>query len=837
MGNMKRTAAAVMTASVVVLTLLCALPFSAAAAAPEPGAALSQRGVVPRGDKHADLNEMLACPQCLTLRQQVAAMRGTNTPGASWGMPRGGLGGGVGDDAALIGDTDVLNYDLTLDVSPSTTTLTGTNVITVRSLAANLASMDIELHANFSVTALTVDGVPATFTRPIAAKPQVMRIAMPTAKASGQQFVVSISYNGVPVSGGFGSISFSTQGGNPIVCTLSESRFAHTWWPVKENNSDKATGDLKIIVPSTLTAAANGLLVSETAVPGNKKQFRWVTNYPTAPYLFFFSATVYNRFTDTWNYTPQPPYDTTPISMLMQFFVWPGSDTPTFRSNWLRTKDMLTVFSDKFGPYGFCNEKYGIYQFVFGGGMEHQTFTGQGGGNPSEQFLTAHELGHQWWGDSVTCANWEDIWLNEGFADYCEGIWREFRPASIGVNGLEGLQGLMAARRPGTVNGSVYCFDTSSESRVFSGDFSYYKAGWALHMLRHVMGDAQFFQALRTYRAANLYSTATTAQFQAVCESVYGSSLDWFFQPWIYGIGAPTYQYAGRTVTVNGRSFLEVFLQQVQSDAWPTFTMPLDVRATIAGTPTNFVVRNDARREHLLVPAPAGALSQIDLDPDLWVLTVASSTSTSVDGSKTQVTFPAGPPKITETTPAPLSHSHAGSVSTVRAWFHKPMNSAALIAAGGATLVGQRQGAIMRSIVLTSGNQQLVITPVAGPLLPDDYTLTITGAATDTAAGLQLDGEVVNGVLPSGDGLAGGSAVIRFTVDPCGAADVGAQGGAAYADGSLDNNDFIAFISLFFASDTKADLGRQGGLTGSDGAFDNNDFIAFINLFFTGCSQ
>ncbi|MBY0307823.1 MAG: Ig-like domain-containing protein, partial [Phycisphaerales bacterium] len=340
---------------------------------------------------------------------------------------------------------------------------------------------------------------------------------------------------------------------------------------------------------------------------------------------------------------------------------------------------------------------------------------------------------------------------------------------------------------------------------------------------------------LRDYRAANLYSTATTAQFQAVCESVYGSSLDWFFQPWVYQVGAPTYQYAGRTVTVNGRSFIEVFVQQVQGDAWPTFTMPLDVRATIAGVPTTVVVRNDARREHLLAPAPAGALGQLDLDPDVWVLTVASSTSTALSGSKTLVAFPEGPPKITEVSPAPLSNAPAGSVPDVRVWFHKPVNAATATGAGAVMLTGQSRGAVPVTVTLTGAGQQLTVTPTGGVLPPDTYTLTIAQTVTDSASGQQLDGEVVAGALPSGDGLPGGAAVITFTVDPCGQADVGSQGGLAGADGRLDNNDFIAFISLFFAQDLRADAGRQGGLTGSDGQLDNNDFIAFISLFFAGC--
>ena len=345
MREMKQRAMAVGAVGVLALWsgVLVGLP-SGAIAAPDPrenGGAAGQgnagSGLVShrRGVVHHDpeMKEMLACPQCANLRLAVAGARGTDTPGASWGVPRGavGGGGGVGDDVALIGDTDVLHYDLTLEVVPSTTTLIGSNTMTVVSRVAGLASMDIELHQGFAITALLVDGVPATFTRPLAATPQVMRVAMPTAKGIGQQFTVSVSYNGVPVSGGFGSIVFSTQGGNPLVCTLSETRFAHTWWPVKENNNDKATGDMKYIVPDSLTVAANGLLVSETPVAGSKKQFRWVTGYPTSPYLFAFGTTVYNRFSDSWAYTPLPPYDPTPITMPLEFFVYPASDTQTLR--------------------------------------------------------------------------------------------------------------------------------------------------------------------------------------------------------------------------------------------------------------------------------------------------------------------------------------------------------------------------------------------------------------------------------------------------------------------------------------------------------------------------
>src|SRR5262249_21757681 len=136
--------------------------------------------------------------------------------------------------------------------------------------------------------------------------------------------------------------------------------------------------------------------------------------------------------------------------------------------------------------------------------------------------------------------------------------------------------------RSGTsYGGTVYRTDLSSASTIFSTTYSYRKGGWALAMLRYVMGDTLFFQALANYRAAFQYSAATTDDFAGVCSSTYGQDLSWFFSQWIYSAGDPDYQWGSTPLVVNGQTYLLVYIKQVQQTAnptWPIFTMPVEIR-------------------------------------------------------------------------------------------------------------------------------------------------------------------------------------------------------------------------------------------------------------------
>ena len=628
----------------------------------------------------------------------------------------------------LAAATDVLHYRLDLQIDPSSHRLTGANEITVRCVAA-VATFRFRLDDLFTIGAVTVDGQSASWQR---LDTETIEVTLDRARGSGETFVLLIPYDGFPTSA-YGSLVFTTHSGQPIVYTLSEPWFAYTWWPAKDDNTDKATADLLFTVPSGMVVAANGRLAAVEPASGGRSRYHWATAYETAPYLISFSATNYTQVHGSVNVDG--------VVMPVHLFLYPESDSSANRTSWLTSVAMIEVFNTLFGPYPFASEKYGIYQWPVSGGMEHQTITGQGS---FLEYLTAHELAHQWWGDLVTCATWHDIWLNEGFATYAEALWFENRPGS---SGAADLRQVMEQLQPTAVGGTVYCYNDTSPSRIFSSDYSYLKAGWVMHMLRHVIGDDAFFATLAAYRQAFAFKSSTTADFQRVAEQVSGRDLTWFFQEWIYSGGAPAYRYAWRSVTAAGRHWLELNVRQTQS-TYPTFAMPIDVAViTAAGATERLTAWNDAKSDYLLLPI-GDTPSQVTLDPDHWILRTSVQVTTLVEG----------PPKVVAVTPAPASLVAPFSVDQLTVVFHEDVAAQA----DRFSLAGARTGPVPVTLAYEAAAFTVRLTPAA-PLAPDTYTLTISDALT-SSTGVALDGEIAANVLPSGDGLPGGAAVIRFTV-------------------------------------------------------------------------
>ncbi len=705
---------------------------------------------------------------------------------------------------------DLLSYDLDIEIDPTLATIAGSNSLTLRSLQDGLTSWTFLLDDAFTISAVRIGATALTFARLDSIQ---VAATLDAPRNTGDEFVLTIEYSGTPVEGqGFGSIEFQTRAnGARVAATLSETDYAHTWFPVTPDGRDKAVADLRFTVPVTMSVASNGLVQSVTPLPdGMRHTWHWRTDYPTATYLFSFAATNFVRFSDTYVHSGG--------SMPLEFFIYPEWDTSSNRTAWLKTKTMLATFAPLFGAYPFTAEKYGIYNFPFDGGMEHQTMTGQGLFGFGES-LTAHELAHQWWGNLVTCATWPDIWLNEGFATYAEALWHEHKPGS---SGAAALHSAMAARRPSLFNDTIIVPDGATIGRIFSFDTSYLKPAWVLHMLRHVIGDAAFFQALADYRAAYQFGSASSADFQAAAEAASGIDLDWFFPQWLEQPGAPDYRRAWRSITVNGQPHVELLITQVQSLSYPRFKMSLDVVMTIGGSSQTHMIWNDVTPQHYVIPVSA-APTALALDPTPWVLATNSST----------VSFVEGPPKVVSISPAPGAML-AEAPGSLIVGFHKNVASAA-----GDFLL-QRTGGDAPGLTFSydPGSFTATLTPLAS-LVPGDYTLTVNDSIVAVAGSQALDGETSDPsnpflapgmtLLPTGDGAPGGDAVFTFTV----LAPPPFCSGDADGDNDVDFNDVLNVLANFGASYAPALDGP--GDADHDGDADFDDVLAVLAYFASEC--
>ena len=428
----------------------------------------------------------------------------------------------------------------------------------------------------------------------------IIKIPAQASIPEGYNFSCQIFYHGSPPTSGFGSYNFDMHNNIDHVWTLSEPYGARDWWPCKDDPSDKADSvDIIVTVPSEQIVVSNGLLIDEQDLPNGKKTYHWSERYPICTYLVSIATYPYTFWTDTYVGLNG---DTLPL----EYYVYPDHYELVY-DNYLLTNDMMEVFANKFGEYPFMGEKYGHVEFGRGGGMEHQTISSMGG---HSEWLIAHELGHQWWGDLVTCSSFHHIWLNEGFARFSEAIWDE---ASRGFEAYKSYWQNHSYFGPGT----IYVEEPQTAAQIFNGNLTYNKAGWVVHMLRGVMGDSLFFESLKSYgyNDSLAYSDVTTEDFKNVCEDISGLDLSNFFEQWIYNEYYPQY---GLLWDVNEVGELIITIHQLQT--WQYFDMPIDIKVVLNNESLFFRVNNQFQTEEYNLGYINGIPLSVQLDPDGWIL-------------------------------------------------------------------------------------------------------------------------------------------------------------------------------------------------------------------------
>ncbi|HPS64033.1 MAG TPA: M1 family aminopeptidase [Ignavibacteria bacterium] len=425
---------------------------------------------------------------------------------------------------------------------------------------------------------------------------------------AADEYNLHIYYHGTPVPTGSGSFEFSNHGGVPVVWSLSEPYGSQDWFPCKNSITDKADSSLvKITCPEGNTGVSNGLLISTVHNNDGTVSYLWKNSYPVSVYLISVAISNYNYTVQYYRYAKND-------SMPVQHYIYP-EDYETVRQNINETPYYLSVFSGMFTQYPFLREKYGHAEINFNGGMEHQTITSLG--NFSEGVI-AHELSHQWFGDKVTCRDWHHIWLNEGFASYCEALMMQAQYGDSAYHSIMTMK-MNSAKK---ATGSVYVRDVSSISEIFNNNRSYSKGAVILHMLRGILGDSLFFRCLRNYvnDTALAYKTAVTEDFQRVCESTSGSNLKYFFDEWIYGENYPAYTISYSYVDAGNNNY-QVYLnlsQKVNTNPL-YFTMPVQVLVKSDYGDTIITLLNFQQEQNYSFGIKGKPVS-IELDPDNLIL-------------------------------------------------------------------------------------------------------------------------------------------------------------------------------------------------------------------------
>jgi aminopeptidase N len=447
---------------------------------------------------------------------------------------------------------------------------------TLSSLRDGLTHLDFDC-AELTISSARVNGKDTTFEL----RNDKLRVNLAQPAKAGEKFEVNLQYEGKPTTGLFFILPDKDDPGRPKeIWTQGEAEDTHHYIPIYDYPNDRATSEMILTVPSNWLTVSNGKLLSVQDVAGGMKTWTWRQSLPVSTYLISFVAGEYKEKQDTWRNIP------------IAYYVPRGMED-TIDSTFSHTKQMLDFFSERYGV-AYPWEKYAqtaVDNFV-ASGMENVSATTLSARDmvhadlaaeksEAADSLLSHEMAHQWFGDLVTCKDWTNMWLNEGFATFGANLWEEHE---YGVDAAA----YHYWREQNNWMPSKDLFPIPIVTRDINDPVEYVgnvydKAGWVLHMLHSQLGDEAFFRAIKHYLEANRLQNVVTADLVKAIEESTGTNVDPFFDQWIYGAGAPRftvksdYDAAAKKVSLNIKQ-----TQKVEGRVG-LFRVPVDVAITTAG--------------------------------------------------------------------------------------------------------------------------------------------------------------------------------------------------------------------------------------------------------------
>lgn len=501
---------------------------------------------------------------------------------------------------------DVLHYKLDVVLDMNSRFLTGSVETTIKATADGLGQLVLDLDSNEgqllpTAATLVPDGTPLSFS----ASDGRVFATLPSPIGIGQERTVRIAYSGTPTTRTHirSIVAYAQRsiGGIPMIYTCGEPYGSRMWWPCKDLPDDKATAEILVTCPLQYEPVSNGSLLSVTDLGNGTHRWHWNEAYPITTYLISITCTDYIYGSGTYT-----GLDGT-TTMEVGHYLLP-SETD-YLDEVPDTITQIEFFAETFGEYPFLDEKYVISTWGASGGFEHQTATNLSPGGIGTGFspTSVHELAHQWFGNMVTTSHFDHVWLHEGWATYCEALFKEWQ------GGIGSYRSTVQGWNSSGISNTTPLVYPNADA--FISNTIYYRGGTVLHMLRHVVGDEAFFEGARNYLSANAYGTAVTADFQEAMEAAHGGDLDWFFDQWVYGIGRPSYRWWWKSVAEDA---IQVGIEQVGQQF---FEMPIDMQLTLGGTGGfTATILNDANPQVFQIQHPPATVFNVQFDPDGWIL-------------------------------------------------------------------------------------------------------------------------------------------------------------------------------------------------------------------------
>jgi aminopeptidase N len=446
----------------------------------------------------------------------------------------------------------------------------------------------------------------------------------------------SITDNGFYVSGGY-------------VFTDSPPEGARKWFPCWDRPSDKALWELYAKVPVTVRLGSTGKLADST-LSGDTIRYHWISEHPVSTYLVTISSkTNFLIHTKYWHKTANPG-DSLPV----RIYYKTGENIANIDSLINRITDFFSV---KFGDYPFEKIGFATLNAAFPwGGMENQTMVNLMPNGYSDANLIAHEHSHQWFGDLITCGTWADIWLNEGFATYCQNLWVEYRSGEAAYRtSMNSVANYYLLHNPGwPLYHPEWAINTPNGNTLYNTAVTYNKGACVLFMLRYVLGDSLFFKAMKDYTTDPklIFGIAFTHDFIERVTQTTGKDLTWFFDEWVYSPNHPVYQNTYEIDSLGASRWRVPFVvNQVQSNAG-FFTMPVEVMIRFNdGTDTTLKVFNDINNQEYAFELSRKP-TELVFDPARNILLKQASTIYGIAGHSDNTSF-----RLFQNEPNPCSYS------------------------------------------------------------------------------------------------------------------------------------------------------------------------------------